>query len=589
MSGLAGGQAHLVPVTTPVIASKSCNMKDLIRLLQRFGLCFVFFFSIAEAWANETSYQKHPTDALEAALEQATTDTERMRLHFELAYSLRASNPVKAKRHSRQLIALSKQRQDTFYLAKGWRGLAKSHRALSEYDSAENIFHDMAVLWETTKDTSAWINALNDLGWLENIRGNPEQAITYGIVALELNQQAIDSARLSRTYALLGSAYKTSVYQLYVEPYPNEAKALLDKAVHYQKQALGLNLDLNRPYAKSVAMNLGNLCALIKRYQEALWAFEKADSLINVHGFGEDSRADLDLNRALLHWDMGDRTYADSVFHARSDYFEQTADGVASYKFFNNFQRLMVAQGKTEEALKLAQLASQKAQEAQNLFFQVESSVRLARAHAALSDHQAAAETWETVYQMMLDEDKVELRKNADELVARYEARLKEEEINRLKLEQQLGELERQRQKVGLGFAIAIILMLIWVAIAVYQRSEALKTWAEQKLAAGANELELLRANLKAELKAGVPVFAMDHISHKVNDYLLAPLTERELEVLMLLSKGLPNRAISEQLHISPNTTKTHIARIYDKLDVNNRTQAAQKASNLRLLNHLKD
>lgn len=59
------------------------------------------------------------------------------------------------------------------------------------------------------------------------------------------------------------------------------------------------------------------------------------------------------------------------------------------------------------------------------------------------------------------------------------------------------------------------------------------------------------------------------------NSRLIDPLTKRELEVLRMLAGGFTNRVISEQLYISENTVKTHIVHIFDKLNVNDRTQAS--------------
>jgi LuxR family maltose regulon positive regulatory protein len=61
------------------------------------------------------------------------------------------------------------------------------------------------------------------------------------------------------------------------------------------------------------------------------------------------------------------------------------------------------------------------------------------------------------------------------------------------------------------------------------------------------------------------------------------PLSARELDVLALLAAGLTNRQIGERLVISPETAKKHVASIFGKLGVNNRTQAAARARELRL------
>ncbi|MDK1028122.1 MAG: DNA-binding response regulator [Anaerolineae bacterium] len=58
----------------------------------------------------------------------------------------------------------------------------------------------------------------------------------------------------------------------------------------------------------------------------------------------------------------------------------------------------------------------------------------------------------------------------------------------------------------------------------------------------------------------------------------LKNLTERELQVLSLLTQGLINKEIAKQLIISPNTIKRHIKAIYQKLNVHTRSAATAKA-----------
>ena len=52
------------------------------------------------------------------------------------------------------------------------------------------------------------------------------------------------------------------------------------------------------------------------------------------------------------------------------------------------------------------------------------------------------------------------------------------------------------------------------------------------------------------------------------------PLTERELEVLSLVAKGLDNEAIADRLTVTEVTVRTHISHILDKLHLANRVQA---------------
>ncbi|WP_436698344.1 response regulator [Nocardioides sp. BYT-33-1] len=61
-------------------------------------------------------------------------------------------------------------------------------------------------------------------------------------------------------------------------------------------------------------------------------------------------------------------------------------------------------------------------------------------------------------------------------------------------------------------------------------------------------------------------------------------LTEREHDVLLLLAEGLNAAAIGQRLYLSESTTKSHIARIYQKLGAANRAQALVTAMRIGLL-----
>lgn len=61
-------------------------------------------------------------------------------------------------------------------------------------------------------------------------------------------------------------------------------------------------------------------------------------------------------------------------------------------------------------------------------------------------------------------------------------------------------------------------------------------------------------------------------------------LTDREIEVLRSLARGLTTSQTGEKLYISENTVKTHIRHILEKLEVSNRAEAVAKATQLGLL-----
>ncbi len=61
-------------------------------------------------------------------------------------------------------------------------------------------------------------------------------------------------------------------------------------------------------------------------------------------------------------------------------------------------------------------------------------------------------------------------------------------------------------------------------------------------------------------------------------------ISERELEVLKLLAAGRSNKEIASRLEVSPNTVKTHVAKLFDKLEVRRRTEAILRARELGMI-----
>ncbi len=87
--------------------------------------------------------------------------------------------------------------------------------------------------------------------------------------------------------------------------------------------------------------------------------------------------------------------------------------------------------------------------------------------------------------------------------------------------------------------------------------------------------LEQKLSELSAETEATPPDAACS---------LPSPLTQRELQVLRMIANGETNMEISRTLEISPHTVKSHVIHIFNKLGVNDRTQAAVWAARRNLV-----
>ncbi|MFE0375164.1 response regulator [Streptomyces inhibens] len=103
----------------------------------------------------------------------------------------------------------------------------------------------------------------------------------------------------------------------------------------------------------------------------------------------------------------------------------------------------------------------------------------------------------------------------------------------------------------------------------------------------------LLKAERPEELFSAIRAAAQGRstlsapVAHRVLAQMRSPrptLTDRELDILGQLARGLSNREIARALFISEATVKTHLGRIYDKLGVDTRAGAVSVAKEQRLL-----
>lgn len=85
------------------------------------------------------------------------------------------------------------------------------------------------------------------------------------------------------------------------------------------------------------------------------------------------------------------------------------------------------------------------------------------------------------------------------------------------------------------------------------------------------------------ERVVGGEFVGLDRVVQGVRSSPSDELSMREQEVLALIALGHTNAAIGQQLFLSVDTVKTYVRRVFAKLEVNNRTQAALKAAGLSL------
>ena len=135
---------------------------------------------------------------------------------------------------------------------------------------------------------------------------------------------------------------------------------------------------------------------------------------------------------------------------------------------------------------------------------------------------------------------------------------------------------------------------LIFRAMKIGARGYVLKTMASAQLIYAIEEVLSGKIYLPLALSSRFFEYFQQSFRNEVSkneteeENLLSYLTQREEEVLKLLTQGITYKGVASKLFISETTVKTHVNNIFQKLQVNDRTQAVLYAINNGFLSKIK-
>ncbi len=158
-----------------------------------------------------------------------------------------------------------------------------------------------------------------------------------------------------------------------------------------------------------------------------------------------------------------------------------------------------------------------------------------------------------------------------------------EQHQKELELAQNKMALTEKDQQLKQQTIITLVVLLFLIAIsgtAIYTnlRLKHKKTIQNNQLFK--KELEFLRYTINNQLEEKSKSKTGFVVNGAINSWIQNPLSKRELDVLSELAKGQSNKQIGEALFISENTVRSHLSKIYEKLEVENRIQAIQIIDN---------
>lgn len=442
-------------------------------------------------------------------------------------------------------------------LAYGLDRKGLNYRYHSKYQ--ESLIEHLKSLnyYKQVVDTFGTLRCLNNLGVVLRKLNHEQEAMKYYLEALKMARSINNEKNIAISLNGIGNVFVN------IEQY--------DKAMLYFREALalekkngnqrGINYDLS---------NIGEVFMLTEQYDSALYYYSEA----LVVGLKRNYKADYSVdyyNLAILYQKQGD-------YITSNEYFQKAFPKLIKYKVQRYLSNAYIKYGINYDHLQQPILAIENIQKGLEIAQDIGTPEISIIGYQALSDHytqskeyRLALETYQTVIILRDSIRGEETKRNIASLESIYKKEIQDKEIQNYQTKAKLQKSQNIIQLLAIIFLLITVFVFIVIS-RLRRRNNKLKLeqmrYDIQEYIQRIEEYESQNENESQEDERSI-------FYKNVEEY---GLSEREIEVLLLISKGLKNDEIAEKLFVSVSTVKTHTRNIFTKLDVRNRIEAARKA-----------
>ena len=485
--------------------------------------------------------------------------------HKEFVNFYESSDPIKAIQFGIEGLSLSKYENSQELLGMLYSNIDFVYYIAQEYQDAIPYFEKAANLFVEIGALEKTGNQYRYIGALHIKLGDYSESIK--IQSLEKSEKINDLRGQIYSLYNIGNIY---VFQKHAE-----------LALPYYKKAFELSLNISDPFLiadakNSLAMGFDHL------RQKDTPLYYNNDAIDDYTSLNQwTKKAKSENNVALVYRSKKDLQKSEEVLHSSLRVFEQlpiTIDiEIATVQ--SSLAKLDASEGrhqfairKLKEALEVFRKRAAKREEKESLKYLSQYLAELGKYKEAYIYHN----------EYILLKDSIQSNAITAEiagLIEKKETEKKEKEILRLQ-----NKIESENKYIW--FVISLLIGMIGVLITVFilyrhkkiLEAEKIEIHFQQK----EKELDILRRKLaNGTIKYALPQeFIINR--DEVNFLLKETLSDRELDVFMLLLEEHTNRVIAEKLSLSISTVKFHLQNIYIKLGVDNRTDAIFSFTNTK-------
>ncbi len=524
-------------------------------------------------------FGRSQVDSLASVLSR-THGIDRVPILNELSWQLSFENGPQALVYAKEALGLASALGDKEGTATSFARIGLVYDYEGRYKRALDSYQKSLDLRIVIGDSTPIGNAWNNLGAVHQMTGNYQDAISAHLEALKIREGILERSSSNENLKLVAQSLNNIAIIHRVMKRTNKAIKSYERSLEIKREVkdyAGVIITLSN---LAVAyQSKGNSEAALNFYLDAYRLAEK-QNLISEIGHCLN-------NMGLTYISLENYTEAENKFNSALKLAYQHNERHQIATSYINLAKLYHIKG---DFMQSVEFATNGLHLADSINFQegIKKSLHQLTASHESMGHFALALQFHKKYTSI--KDSLLNKTNSDkilELSARYDAEWNESKIDRLTAQSNFDQSELERRS-ALSTALFIsFLLVLTISFFVIRNTRTKKLLAEEKaeeeIIRHLKEIDLLRANIQNQLHQA-DKFVVGIPKGELNMYLLNPLSERELEVMFLLADGKSNKIISEELFVSINTIKTHVLKIYEKLDVNNRTQAAVKAGTMNIL-----
>ena len=478
-------------------------------------------------------------------------------------------------------------------------------------DQAMKKYNESLIISSQNKDHLGASTALNNLAVSYFDLGLEDEGFFYHKKALQLRLKIGDLEKIAISINNLGSQYNQigdvnralSYYfaSLQIYEYLNDADDIcllmnniawiyasqnnFEKAIQYYNRSLTISLEIDYKRLQGSSYNGLSQCYVVSnQLDKAIICSDKAIAIFEVLGHSKEiCRALLQKGNLLIRTEQYKE--AEEVVNRGLAVAKDLKYKEALTSAYRLLSKIALNQKKLEKSAHYVAKSFELAQELNSPRHLSNAYKHQSELYQLKGEHEKGWKAYKMFIALKDSIDNAEIEEAALLKEANYNLDIKNRKLELIEKERALlktRETLNNYYLVGLLVLVVLILILGFLGYKyIITKNEKKELFYRDQIRIKAKEIELLssKINIRSSIENGD--FKDVNSLEGINVYLTIPLSERELNVLRELSKGSSNQQIADALFVSINTIKSHLIKIYEKLDVKNRTQAVQKINDI--------